>query len=51
MNLVSNNPDQTIQLGILGGSGLYNFPGLEDTREIDLELLLESPAHQSSQDD
>ena len=44
MNQVSSNPDQTIQLGILGGSGLYNFPGLEDAREIDLETPFGKPS-------
>ena len=33
-----------VQLAIIGGSGLYSMPGLENTQELDLETPFGKPS-------
>lgn len=44
MNDIYNNHDEKIQLGVLGGSGLYSFPGLENAQEYELETPFGKPS-------
>jgi len=44
MDPVSLSPDQPIRLGVLGGSGLYSFPGMKDVQEIELETPFGKPS-------
>src|ERR1700739_1265565 len=37
------NPD-AVRLGIIGGSGLYNMPGLENTREVRVKTPCGNPS-------
>jgi 5'-methylthioadenosine phosphorylase len=41
---VSTGPDGTFVLGVLGGSGLYHLPGLEEVRELQLETPFGAPS-------
>ena len=36
--------DETIDLGIIGGSGLYEMPGLEDIEEVDIQTPFGAPS-------
>lgn len=43
-NLVENAMHEIYHLGIIGGSGLYDFPGLENQRSLEIETPFGKPS-------
>jgi 5'-methylthioadenosine phosphorylase len=41
---MQNSSKNTLHLAVIGGSGLYNMPGLEDTQEYDLDTPFGKPS-------